>query len=124
LSKAALLAQADAICERVNKAIDASPPVGLDASKIARAAPKNAAVEDAALAELARLRPPAAMKADWRTILQYRGKLASELATLVSAAQSGDAGRIRALAVSKKLMHSKLSTLAAHAGFKACGRVG
>jgi hypothetical protein len=122
--KAGLIAPAEAICERVNKAIDAGPAVGLDASKIASAAPKNVVLEAAALQELARLHPPAATAADWKRILEYRGRLAGELSELVRAARAGDAVRIRALAASKKLVHKQLSTLAVHDGFKACARVG
>jgi hypothetical protein len=115
----ALIAKADAICRRANHELAASPP-HLEASQIARSAPRNAALETRAVAELAKLTPPASLALDFRQIIAYRRTLAGELIKLARSAKANDARGMQALAASKKQVHRKLSELATRNGFKDC----
>lgn len=121
-SASRVIAKADAICRRVNGELTAAPP-GFAISQIARSAPRNAALEERAIAELNRIRPPAALARDWRQIIAYRQILAQELLKLVRYAKANDARAIQTLAASKKRVHQELSRLAARDGFKDCARL-
>jgi len=122
-ARSRLIAKADAICRRLNRELAAAPS-RLEARQIASSAPRNAALERRALAELGRLRPPASLARDWRQIIAYRRTLAEELAELGRYAKAGDVPAMKALGASKKRVHQKLSELATRDGFKDCSRVG
>jgi hypothetical protein len=121
-SASRVIAKADAICRRVNSELTAAPP-GFAISQIARSAPRNAALEERAIAELSRIRPPAVLARDWRSIIGYRRILAQELLKLVRYAKANDARAIQTLAASKKRVHQKLSALATRDGFKDCSHL-
>jgi hypothetical protein len=117
-----LIASADAICRRFNKELTgASRP---QASKVARTAPRNAALEQRAVAELSKLTPPASLARDWKQIIAYRRTLAEELVTLARDAKADNVQGMQALAASKKRVHDELTKLAAHDGFTDCSSVG
>jgi hypothetical protein len=121
---ARLIATADAICQRLDARLASATPVHLDSRTIARSAPQNAALERAAVTELAKLGPPASLAEDWKQIIAYRRTLADELAALGRFAKANDTRAIKALAVTKKRVHEKLFVLAAHDGFRVCSQVG
>jgi hypothetical protein len=117
-----LIASADAICRRVNGQLTgASRPQPAD---ISHTAPRNAAIELRAVAELSKLTPPASLARDWTQMLAYRRTLAQELVALARDANAGDIAGMRALGLSKKRVRQKLSQLAARDGFRDCMSVG
>ncbi len=118
-----LVAQADAICRRLNEQLAASSR-HIEASGIARAAARHAALERRSAAELARLRPPASLAADWRRIVLYRETSAEELVAFVRAVQAKDARATSTFAASKRRVHQSLSALATKDGFTDCARIG
>jgi len=118
-----LIARADAVCRQVNRQLIAAP-ASLDASQIARDAPRNAALERRAVAQLRKLTPPASLARDWRQILAYRQTLAGQLVELAKYVKALDVRHVQALAASKKQTHRKLAGLAIRDGFKDCANVG
>jgi hypothetical protein len=124
LSSSAFIARADAICRRLNAEIAKAKSKNTSLSEIARVAPSNAALEQAAVGELAGLTPPASIAREWRQIVAYRRTLAAELLTLGKDAKAKDSAGVQALAESKKSVHKKLSALGTKAGFKDCPQVG
>jgi len=117
-----VVVKADTICRRVNNELAAAPP-GVLASQIARSAPRNAAVEQRAIAELNGITPPTAVASDWRKMIAYRQTLAEELLKLANYAKVNDTRSMQALAVSKERVHQKLSALATRDGFKDCAQL-
>lgn len=124
LSRSQLIARADAICRGLDTKLATVNPASLSMHEIARFAPPRAVLERTAVAELSKLMPPASITRDWRQVIAYRSTLTNELFKLGSDAKANDAAGIRALAVSKKLVHQKLLTVATRDGFKYCSRVG
>jgi len=121
-AKSRLIAHADAICRRLNRELtSASRP---EASKVARTAPHNAALEQRAVVALSKLTPPASLARDWTQIIAYRRTLAQELVALARDAKVGDVPAMQALGVTKKHVHQKLTQLATHDGFTDCSSVG
>jgi hypothetical protein len=123
-SSSQLIAKADAICRRLNTELARLESKGLSTSEIAGAVPAHVTLERAALQELSKLTPPAALAGDWRQVIADRQTLAEELVELGRVARTNDAARIRALAVSKKRTHGALHATATRAGFKDCSQVG
>ena len=120
----AVLAQANHICERVNREFDAERPSSAKISEITRVTPHRAAVEMQAVRELGALTPPAQLAGDFRRVVAYRRMLALELAQLARAAKAKNTHAIHALAASKKRVHAKLRALAQQVGLAACGKTG
>ena len=119
-----LIVAADAICQQVNVKIAAAKPALATPTEIARLTPRNAALEQQALTELRRLRPPASLAHAWQHLLSDRQTLVSELRRLTGYARANDTSAIASLARSKRTLHHALLAVAARAGFRDCGRVG
>jgi hypothetical protein len=117
------IAAADAICARVSRQIADPAGTALDAKTLARLAPRHARIEKRAVDELAGLKSPATLAPAWRQILQYRQRLATELATLGAAAKANDGVEIKKLGTSKRLIHTRLAAVATRNGFSACAKV-
>lgn len=118
------VAQADAICQRLNAQFAASKPNSQDVSEIARIAPERTALEEQTVVELSHLEPPPAVAVAFRKIVADRRTLAQELAQLGDAAKRKDTKELNRLAASKLRMHSQLHGVASTAGFESCGLVG
>ena len=119
-----LIAKADAICRRLNVELAATASTGSEAHQLALSAPRHAALERHALAQLGKLAVPASLARDWRQILAYRQTLAEELVKLARYAKTNDTRAIQALGASKKRVHQKLTELATRDGFKDCSTIG
>jgi tripartite-type tricarboxylate transporter receptor subunit TctC len=119
-----MVAQAEAICSRMNQRFDAEGKPGVTVGDIARITPHRAVVEAQTVRELKALTPPAQLAHDWRQIVSYRQTLALELAQLGHAAKAKDTRAIVALAATKKRVHAKLGAIAKQAGLGECGRTG
>lgn len=124
LSKSQLVAQADAICKRINAEIASVKAKSKSTPEILRIVPRNLALEQKAVSELSTLNPPVSLVHDWRQILGYRRTLVNQLAELVRDAKRHDASAVKALVSSKTRVHELLRQAATHSGFKDCARVG
>ena len=119
-----LIARADAVCKRLNNEIAATPPGMQDSPlKLSRNALQHAALERKAVSDLSRLTPPASLAHDWAQILADTRRLAAELTTLGRYWKLDEKQRISALGASKKHIHTELSAIASHDGFKDCSHV-
>jgi len=121
---ARLIAKADAICKRLNNKLAATASTGSEARQLARSAPRHAAQERRAVAELRTLTPPASLAADWTQMIAYRQTLLEELVELARYAKANNARAIQSLGASKKRVHQKLKELARRDGFKDCSIIG
>jgi hypothetical protein len=119
-----MVVRADAICRRLNTQIEANKQANLGVHEIARFAPRNAALEKAALKELSKLKPPASIARDWRQVIAYRRTLLEELVKLGRYAKANNTQAIHKLAASKKRAHQQLLTIATRDGFKDCPQIG
>ncbi len=118
------IAQADAICKRLNEELTASAAKSAAAAEVMRIVPHHAAIERRALGELARLGPPSALSASWQAILADRRTLADGLEKLVAATRRNDQAAVKQVTASKKQAHAALTKAATGAGFKDCATVG
>jgi hypothetical protein len=122
-AEAAFIARADAICRHLDTVLLPDRPKGTGLKELALLAPRAAVVESAAVAEIARLKPPPSLAHDWQRIVAYRSTLATELAKLGHAAKSVDIKAIAAAAGVKKRVRVRLHRTATHAGFGFCGEI-
>jgi hypothetical protein len=123
-SEQSFIAQADAVCARINTEILAVKAKGATAAEVIRVAPRTIALERNGISELAKLGPPSSLTSDWQRILGYRRTLAGELAQLLAMAKRNDGTSIKSLAAAKKHAHAGLSQVSKKSGFKACAKVG
>jgi hypothetical protein len=123
-ARAQLIAAADAICGELDRELAASKQKSLALPEIARFAPLNAALEQRAVADLAKLTPPASLARDWQQIIAYRRMLAEELVKLGRYAKARDRAGIKALVVSKQRVRQSLLAIATRDGFKQCSSAG
>jgi hypothetical protein len=121
-SQPQMIAQANAVCARLNRQFEAHRPASSAIAEIARVAPRRALLEEQAVRELRKLAPPAALAHDWQQVLADRQTLALELAKLGHAATVGDARQIHALAGTKDRVHEELRLLATRDGFAECAK--
>jgi hypothetical protein len=118
-----LIARADAICKRLNSQVIASGGLHT-AEEIVRVAPKNAALERMASADLQKLASPPPLRAEWRAFLSFRRELAAELDALVAAKRRHDARAAQIAATAKKILHSLMRGTATHLGMRDCAHIG
>jgi len=123
-SRVQLVAEADAICQRMSAEFAADKPANSSIPEIVRFAPARAVREQKVVAELSQLTPPATIAGGLQKIIAYRRTLALELADLARVAKAKDAAAIRALAKSKAAMHRELIAAATAAGLTSCALTG
>jgi hypothetical protein len=127
LTRDQLIAAAEPICRRLDRALSATenakPSADANARmrEIVRIDPSHAVLEQKVATELAKLSPPPSLAHDWAQIVSYRSRLAGELARLARAAARKDTTEVNGLAKSKKEVHVLLRKLATRDGFKECG---
>jgi hypothetical protein len=124
LSKAQLIARADAICKRANHEIAATKPKSASKEEILRVVPISEAVEMRAAAELDGLTAPASVSRVWSQVVHDRHVLAEQLASLIPAEKANDQAGITRLTQAKKTLHASLAVAAQGVGVKDCGDVG
>lgn len=124
LSLSQLIAQADAVCHRLNDAIATTQIKTASAQEIALIVPRHVSLERGTQKQLEQLVPPPSFASKWQRILGYRRGLADELAELVTASQHADNAKIATLSASKKSAHAALLKAAKSYGFKDCSVVG
>jgi hypothetical protein len=118
-----MITAAEAICKRLNVEVASVKPNGSGIKEIARIVPRNAALEQEALAELAKLTPPASLVHAWRQILELRRRLVAELVKLAQAASRNDTRRVLEITGSKRQTHQKLRAAATREGFTECAQI-
>jgi ABC-type transporter Mla subunit MlaD len=132
-SRAAFIAQADAVCRRTNERIAATNAritqinrtATSESGALADAAPLLAEThrtQQASLAELRELAPPAG---DEQTVDEIVRGLEQQVATVGSvaeAARAGDAARVRSLGSELQDVRSRAAALLRGYGFRVCGR--
>jgi hypothetical protein len=119
LSQAQLVAKADAICARVDTEISDVKPVAPGPAEIAVVAPRSAALQRSAVAELSRLTPPPAVAPAWQRLIAYRRTLAEGLAKLASYAKQGDPRGVQAAGAALRLPRTLLASVR-RAGLQRC----
>jgi hypothetical protein len=123
LSKKELVAQADAICKRVNTEILVPKSQSPSRQESEQTVGHNLAVERTALGSLSGLHPAKSVEHRWRRILSDRRMLAAELVEYLSDLRRNDQRAIQALGLSKTLAHSTLKGDATRFGLKDCAVV-
>lgn len=118
------VAQADAICGRINAEIAALEAKSGSAAEVKRVVPLTISLERKGIVALEKLNPPASLARDWRSMLGYRRALAVMLGELLDAAKKNDGASVKPLAASKKRVHASLRKTATANGFKDCAKVG
>jgi hypothetical protein len=121
---ASAITHADAICRRLNTQLAVGLPKHFSLQAVASISPRNAALEQRAVGELARLEPPASIAREWRQVIVYRTDLANELTQVARAAKAGNTAAVKRLGVTKTSVRKKLLTLGQHVGFSACQELG
>jgi hypothetical protein len=124
LSKAQVIAKADAICKQMNVEFAADEPKGQSLAETARITPHRAVLEQQVVKELDELKPPQAFADQLQRVISTRRSLAEELAVVGRDAKAGDIAAVHRLAASKAKLHHELRAFATAIGFTACGRVG
>jgi len=122
-STSPVIVRADAICRRLNAELAAEPPKSVSTQEIERLSPRNAALEQGAVARLAKLHPPAALEGEWLRVLAYRHRLADALDELAQAAKAGDEASIHKLGESKERLRKELLEVGRRVGFTYCQEV-
>jgi hypothetical protein len=117
-----MIAQANAICARLNRQFEADRPASTAIGEIARVAPRRAALEVQTVSVLEKLTAPAALAHGWQQILADRQTLAHELAQLGQAAKAGSTRLIHTLAGLKDRVHEELRALAVRDDLGQCAK--
>jgi len=123
LTRAELIAKADAICKRANAERAAMPSIRTR-SDYAIVLPRVATNNDAAIAELARLTPPASMASDWKQIIASERTLTRYMRTFSKNVASYDIRATRALVHQADSVRQSMIATAQGAGFNDCAKFG
>jgi hypothetical protein len=121
------ITQADEICRRANTGIARSEaklkgkPLKPDAH--AAVVTRNQEIEEAAIKELAKLKPPVDLAGAWQKMSVYREALARELGVFATATRLR-ATNLAQLVASKKKLHAELRKVGSKARFKECAKLG
>jgi hypothetical protein len=124
LSNARLVAQADAICKRLNTKLDNGNDNASTQQDIVRIAPQRAATEQTALNELSKLTPPASMADDYQQMLADRQTVIEDIKKLGDDAAANDSSAEIPVYKSSSAVTEQLATTAKRSGFRYCGEVG
>lgn len=121
LTQTVWIARGDAVCARLNRELETITVKR--ARELPRVLPQEAAYERAAVAELAKLVPPAARTHDWQSYLVATLQLAEGSDRLAAEFSSlGDNVLKAPLAVALITARQHLNAIARHDGFKDCSQ--
>jgi hypothetical protein len=121
LTRAELTAKANAICMTVNAKL-ASKTIKSQAD-LARVAPELASFEQAALTQLSKLVPPAALESDWKQFVAGAQTLAENTAKLGEYAKANNLKGARGLIASSQAVQNQMIATAKRDGLTACEQV-
>jgi hypothetical protein len=122
LTRAELIARADAICKRVVALRDSI--VITSPADEARILPPFAAYQLSAVAALAKLDPPSSMAGDWNAILTSFRTLADDTEKVAKAAQSNSLQQMQSLSLPLNDVRRRITVIAARSGLQSCSRIG
>jgi hypothetical protein len=121
------IAQADEICRRANDGIARSEATltGRRGKPDAHAAAvtRNQGIEEQAIKELVKLKPPKELTGAWQKMSGYRQALAHQLGVYATATRLR-AANVAPLVASKKKLHAQLREVGIKAGFDDCAKLG
>jgi hypothetical protein len=123
-ASAPAIVRADAICQRLNTELAANLPKKVTTRILAALTPRNAALEQKAVSELAKLEPPKGSAKEWQQVISYRRALAHALTELTTAATADNQANIKRLSQYKQEVRRKLRVAGAHVGFSSCQKLG
>jgi hypothetical protein len=123
LTRTELIAKADTICRRVSVE-RASMPKIKSRQDYGRVLPRVAAIEQAAVAELGKLAPPAPIVADWRQIVTADRTLAGDTGVFGQYVASGNTRGARALLRTAIEVQRPMAVTAKHDGLTDCTQFG
>lgn len=121
MTRAQLIAKADAVCVQLNAQLAAN--VVNKANSFAVALPQAAAYEHAESVQLAKLVSPSSMAKDWHSFLAETQRWAQDTAKLGAAARAGHFNPGSPLVTLATKTHSNLVSIAKRAGFKQCSEL-
>jgi uncharacterized protein YceK len=120
LAAAALITKADLICARLN-AIRASNKIK-SAQEYVRVTSELSSDEQQALAEMAKLTPPASLAHTWDTMLAGYRTIATNIAIVSHDAATKNLATANALLTTSTNVQHSTAAVARGAGFKDCGK--
>jgi hypothetical protein len=115
-----LIAQADTICRRINQK-RLSTTVAARQTFVNGLTPL-ATYEQAAVAQMRKLTPPASMAKDWSQITSGAQAIADVLTASVAYAKAGKLKEAEPLSIKLEKATQQMLAAAKHAGFKDCAR--
>lgn len=121
LTRAELTAKANAICKTVTAKI-ASKPVKTE-QQISRVAAELASFEQAALANLSKLVPPAELETDWKVFVSGAQTLAENTAKLGEYAKTKNLKSAKTLILTSENTQKQMVVIAKRDGLTACEQV-
>jgi hypothetical protein len=119
LTRAELIAKADAICKGISTQLNAQ---GRKATPAQQVFSQVAAYEQTALAELKKLNPPSDMAGDWKQIVAGAQTLTEDTTKYAEYSKSKDLSKAQSLAVSGAAVRQQVSVTARRAGFNDCAQ--
>lgn len=120
LTRAELVAKADAICKSINARLNAT---GASSNKGgAQVFLRLAAFEQTALAELEKFNPPAVLAGDWRQIVASGRTLAADTAKYSEYTKLKNPTAAQSVVVSGDKIRQQASTMARSDGFNDCAQ--
>jgi hypothetical protein len=121
LTRAELTAKADTICEGVTTKLKSKTIKSQ--RDIARVAPELASFEQAALDDLSKLVPPAALADDWKQFVAGAQTLAENTAKLGEYAKANNLKAAGHLITASEAVQQRMVVIAKRDGLKACEQV-
>jgi hypothetical protein len=122
LSASQLVVKADAICAQLN--IELNKDRVRTEQDIVRVVPHRVTIEQAALAELSKLRPPISLARDYQQMLATRRTLIEDTSRLGSDAAAKDSQAVQVAFSSGTALIRQMAVTARRDGFKYCGQLG
>jgi multidrug efflux pump subunit AcrA (membrane-fusion protein) len=123
LTRAELTKKANTICESVKTKIASVNHSANNIKDIAIIAPKLAAFEQDALAELGKLVPPADLANDWKEFVAGAQTLADNTVKLGEYAKANNLAKAQSLITSSNTVQQKMRATAKQDGFISCEEV-
>jgi hypothetical protein len=123
-TQAAFVKQANAICARANKKIDAFPAAQSSLASLAALATKQVPIVAAEVNQLASLTPPSAKRAEFATALSDTRHEINEIRLLIAAVHAENRAQVVALARQDRTIDAQAQTATAALGLTSCARNG
>lgn len=120
LTRAQLLAKADAICKRIDTRL--SGTTIKSEKQLIHFLPRVAGFEQQALVELSKLNPPSKMAEDWKKIVAGAQTIADSTAKLSEAARLKELKTVHEVLSEIGKVQTSITTVAKRDGFKNCSQ--